>query len=360
MNNISSNKKSIKFFFSPPGKSQKNDENDVNILTLAQFTKTPKISFGNVQLNSSVTRQLIIKNPQDFKVKLTVTCKDLKIDNVDLNIEKNAEISLDLSWQPTEIGPFKYKIVVEVVDNHAKFLVHAFGNCTAAPKKLAKGSFNKLKPKLVNVTYDVVDKSFVNKTTQIEESVLNEDKSEIERKRNYLNRDNELDENIIHSPSKKSVEKYVSTPYESNKYGLKEYFGLDKSNLSSSGVCFNQSSSLMCCQNNESSSCNLTKSVAARCLFENIPEIKINTPQAPIHQKSTDSPQTPKLSEFLFSLAPVESLIEQHATIVQRHWRMKKFRRAVRSIKLNKAAIVVQAQWKMILTRRRYKINVFF
>lgn len=60
----------LAFSISPakPKKSKANEDDDDYVLTLAPFTKAPKINFGQVKVNTLVERNLLIINPQQFEV----------------------------------------------------------------------------------------------------------------------------------------------------------------------------------------------------------------------------------------------------------------------------------------------------
>lgn len=131
----------LAFSISPCKKSNRKnkDDDEVYILTLAPFTKPPKISFGTVKLNESVEKMLLIVNPQQFNVELNVTNTELNIDNIKLMIEKGAQIELKLKWEPSKPDNYKYSIQFEVLNSaRLKFIVHAFGICEKPdPKKKA-------------------------------------------------------------------------------------------------------------------------------------------------------------------------------------------------------------------------------
>jgi hypothetical protein len=124
----------LAFSISPAKKKPKDkkstDDDEEYILTLAPFTKAPKINFGTVKLNSLVERNLLIINPQDFEVKLTVSNQDLKINNMEINIDRMTNICFKIKWQPDKPDNYKYTILFEVTNcARLKFIVHAFGVC---------------------------------------------------------------------------------------------------------------------------------------------------------------------------------------------------------------------------------------
>lgn len=142
----------LAFSISPakPKHKSKNPEDDDEdySLTLAPFTKAPKISFGSVKLNTLVERNLLIINPQQFEVKLNVVSQELSIDNMELSIEKNSNVNFKIKWQPDRPDSYKYTIFFEVINNaKLKFLVHCYGHCIAPPaKKPARKPFTTLQP----------------------------------------------------------------------------------------------------------------------------------------------------------------------------------------------------------------------
>ena len=114
------------------------DDDEEYVLTLAPFTRPPKINFGTVKLNQLVERNLLIINPQQFEVVLNVSNQDLRINNMEITIGKMTNIDFKIRWQPDKADNYKYSILFEVVNNaRLKFLVHAFGVCLAPPKKPA-------------------------------------------------------------------------------------------------------------------------------------------------------------------------------------------------------------------------------
>lgn len=116
----------------PKKPSKEDDENEEYVLTLAPFTKAPKINFGQVKPNTLVERNLLIINPQQFEVKLNVQNQELAIDNMEIIIAKMTNVNFKIKWQPDKPDNYKYSILFEVTNNaRLKFLVHAFGICTA-------------------------------------------------------------------------------------------------------------------------------------------------------------------------------------------------------------------------------------
>lgn len=129
-------------------KSKKDEEEEENILTLAPFTKPPKINFGQLKINDSVERSVLLINPQQFDLDLVVTNNELNINNIQLKIEKGKNINLKITWRPEKPGNFKFAILFEVTNSaRLKFLVHAFGVCVKPEeKKPIRKPLNMLQP----------------------------------------------------------------------------------------------------------------------------------------------------------------------------------------------------------------------
>ena len=118
----------------PSKSSNKDEDDDEYILTLAPFTRVPKINFGEVKVNTLVERILLISNPQEFTVRLNVTNQDLDINNMEIDIPRNTQVDFKIRWQPEKPGQYKYAITFELIEGaKLKFLVHAFGICKAPP-----------------------------------------------------------------------------------------------------------------------------------------------------------------------------------------------------------------------------------
>ena len=100
------------------------------ILTLAPFTLAPKINLGEVNVDTSVERNLIISNPQDFLVKLKVTSQDLEINTMEIKIPSKNDVNFKISWKPEVPGKYKFLALIETIEGvNLKFLVHLFGTC---------------------------------------------------------------------------------------------------------------------------------------------------------------------------------------------------------------------------------------
>lgn len=128
-------------------KKQNEDDDEEYTLTLAPFTKPPKISFGEVKVNTMVERTVLIVNPQDFDVKLNVTNQDLEINNLEVSIGKQENVYFKIKWQPEKPNNYKYSIMFEVTNSaRLKFLVHAFGVCVAPPQKKIRKPLTMFQP----------------------------------------------------------------------------------------------------------------------------------------------------------------------------------------------------------------------
>lgn len=123
---------SLGFSISPPKKQpkKKGEEEEEYLLTLAPFTKAPKINFGELKVENTVEKNLLIINPQEFRVELNIKNNELNIDNFQLALEKGENVNLKLKWTPVKPGNYKFAISFEVLHSaRLKFLVHAFGTC---------------------------------------------------------------------------------------------------------------------------------------------------------------------------------------------------------------------------------------
>ena len=129
-------------------KSNNNDDDEKHVLTLAPFTKPPKISFGQVKVNEIVERYVLIINPQQFKVDLNIVNQALNLNNYPMSLEANQSANLKISWQPDKPDNYKYTILFEVTNNaKLKFIVHAYGICLKPePKKAVRKPFSTLQP----------------------------------------------------------------------------------------------------------------------------------------------------------------------------------------------------------------------
>lgn len=134
---------SLAFAISPAKKqAHKNngsDEDDNYILTLAPFTQVPKINFGQIKPQQTVEKNLLIVNPQQFRVELNVVNGELNINNIKLTLDKGEQLNLKLKWQPVKPDNYKYAILFEVLNSaRLKFVVHAFGVCIKPDPKKSK------------------------------------------------------------------------------------------------------------------------------------------------------------------------------------------------------------------------------
>lgn len=146
---LASNSSGLVFSISPAKKQvkKKDDDDDENILTLAPFTKPPKINFGQLKENDTVQRSVLIINPQEFDLDLNVTNNDLNINNISLTIDKGQDLNLKITWNPDKAGNYKFGILFEVTNSaRLKFLVHAFGICIKPEDKKPRKPFNMLQP----------------------------------------------------------------------------------------------------------------------------------------------------------------------------------------------------------------------
>lgn len=137
-NEIASSGGGLVFSISPAKKqpNKKNEDEDENILTLAPFTKPPKINFGKLKENESVQRNVLLINPQDFDLELNISNNELNINNIHVTVPKGQNLNLKICWQPEKAGNYKFAILFEVTNSaRLKFLVHAFGICFKPEEK---------------------------------------------------------------------------------------------------------------------------------------------------------------------------------------------------------------------------------
>ncbi|CAF0864329.1 unnamed protein product [Brachionus calyciflorus] len=151
MTDCVANSHGLVFSISPVKKQPKKknqEEEEENILTLAPFTKPPKINFGQLKINESVERAVLLINPQQFDLDLVVTNNELNINNIQLKIEKGRNVNLKIVWTPEKPGNYKFAILFEVTNSaRLKFLVHAFGICIKPEeKKPIRKPLNMLQP----------------------------------------------------------------------------------------------------------------------------------------------------------------------------------------------------------------------
>lgn len=127
---------SLVFTISPHKKQTKAEAEEENILVLAPFTKRPKINFGDVKINNDVERSLLLINTQPNDLELNISSDELKINNYQIKIEKNKNISLKIKWQPEEAGKFNFSILIEALNSpRLKFPIAAFGTCIKPEEK---------------------------------------------------------------------------------------------------------------------------------------------------------------------------------------------------------------------------------
>ena len=95
----------------------KSPESNLASLRLAHFAKTPRISFGQVKVGSSVTERLLIQNPHEVPQTLVVEklssdkgfyIEANELENDDqrqhMNLGPNKEIVISITWKPNSIS----------------------------------------------------------------------------------------------------------------------------------------------------------------------------------------------------------------------------------------------------------------
>jgi hypothetical protein len=138
----------LMFSISPAKKQEKKYDKDEEkyMLLLAPFNKAPRINFGQVKPHEIVEKSLLVVNPQDFTLKLNIKNTDLNINNIEVEIERQANIDFRIKWQPEKAESYKFSIIFEVSNSRLKFIVHAFGVCVEPPKKKVFKNLTILQP----------------------------------------------------------------------------------------------------------------------------------------------------------------------------------------------------------------------
>jgi hypothetical protein len=122
-----------------PKKRTADEDDEEHILTLAPFTKPPKISLGTVPVDRLVQRHVLIVNPQQFPLDVLISNQELNINNVPVTIAAQQSVNLCIKWQPEQPGNHKYSIVVECTNTaRLKFIIHAYGVCAKPAAALKK------------------------------------------------------------------------------------------------------------------------------------------------------------------------------------------------------------------------------
>ena len=159
------------FSISPSSKTARKNNNDEDryMLFLAPYNKTLSINLGQLKINQSVEKSLVLVNPQDLTIKLKITNKDLNIDNLEVEIERQGNIEFKIKWQPFKPGNYNFMITYEVLNSRLNFKVCVVGACVEAPKKTA---FRNIKSKTINQNQ---------KSQLIVRSLQNNQKNEIDK-----------------------------------------------------------------------------------------------------------------------------------------------------------------------------------
>uniref|UniRef100_A0A8C4SL76 Assembly factor for spindle microtubules n=1 Tax=Erpetoichthys calabaricus TaxID=27687 RepID=A0A8C4SL76_ERPCA len=121
--------------------SSSNKENSCTpfpVLSLIHFSGTPYVSFEAVKLGSSKSAVLLIDNPNDEVVDVSVekfpSAKGFSMDKRNFTIQPNAQIPLSIVWTPLEEGGVR-EIVVFVTNGIVKHQAILLGRAEATKKK---------------------------------------------------------------------------------------------------------------------------------------------------------------------------------------------------------------------------------
>ncbi|KAF7268285.1 hypothetical protein GWI33_018555 [Rhynchophorus ferrugineus] len=97
-------------------KKQENEEVEIEMLSLAPFTPTPKILFENVVVGAVQTRKILIQNPtsQDIDIYINNSVPEdigLMFSWTHNHIARNTECMLELSWCPKQDEACRHSII---------------------------------------------------------------------------------------------------------------------------------------------------------------------------------------------------------------------------------------------------------
>ncbi len=127
---------------------------EMHVLLLTPFTQTPKISFDNVRLGTSATRQLVVRNPGDKALdvrldKLPAEEKGFGFDYTCFRLGPKEETTLLIGWTPAKGGGVRDNITVKFGSFRSQIVL--IGSCVAPPEPGRRGSVRPLGPKNTNV-----------------------------------------------------------------------------------------------------------------------------------------------------------------------------------------------------------------
>ena len=111
---------------------------EVSILLLTPFTSTPRISFDKIKLGSSAVRQLIVKNPGEKTLDVSLERlpsdeKGFEVDYVNFRLGGREETTLLIGWTPLKGGNVRDNIVVKFGSFRSQIIL--IGSCLAPEEK---------------------------------------------------------------------------------------------------------------------------------------------------------------------------------------------------------------------------------
>ena len=111
---------------------------EVAFLLLTPFTAIPRISFDRIKLGSSAVRQLVIRNPGEKVLdvsleKLPSEEKGFAVDYVNFRLGGREETSLLIGWTPLKGGNVRDNIIVKFGGFRTQVIL--IGSCLAPEEK---------------------------------------------------------------------------------------------------------------------------------------------------------------------------------------------------------------------------------
>ena len=111
---------------------------EVSVLLLTPFTAIPRISFDKIKLGSSAVRQLVVRNPGDKSLavsleKLPSEEKGFAVDYVSFRLGGREETTLLVGWTPQKGGGLRDNIIVKFGSFRSQIILN--GSCIAPEEK---------------------------------------------------------------------------------------------------------------------------------------------------------------------------------------------------------------------------------
>ena len=111
---------------------------EISYLLLTPFTTIPRISFDKIKLGSSAVRQLVIRNPGDKPLdvsleKLPIEEKGFEVDYVNFRLGGREETTLLVGWTPLKGGAVRDSFIVKFGGFRSQVIL--IGSCVAPEEK---------------------------------------------------------------------------------------------------------------------------------------------------------------------------------------------------------------------------------